>query len=135
MKYYSVREDPYIYNKPASSSLAQELEKLGFKYKAGQMGGGGEAEIKEIVVAWLTMKEFWLGVFSSLLASQIEKLLIRLYKWHKSKKIKNGGYIPEVCIFIYPNPLKKKSYTIFFRIDKEYSKKEITDKIKEAKKS
>ncbi len=134
MRYYSLRQDLFIYEQTASLSLVKEIEKLGFKYQSGQMGGGGEAAIKEIVIAWLTMKELWIGVFSSLLANQIQKILGSLYNWHtsNSNKIKNKKYIPEVCIFIYPHVLSKASYVAFFRIDKKHSKKDIIEEIKKA---
>jgi len=131
MKYYALRSDLLVYDQSVSPSLEKELENMGFKYKPGEMGGGGEAEIKEIIIAWLTMKELWIGIFSGLLANQLQKLLEKLYNWHKTKsdKVKNKKYIPEVCVFIYPHISSKRAITLFFRIDRKYSKKDIQKKL------
>lgn len=67
------------------------------------------------------------------LGNAIYDLIKKLYSWHKSKNVNDKDSIPNVFITIYPNPLSKKGYSFFIRIDKEPKKEEIVKIIKRSK--
>jgi len=122
------------YRVSASKDLVKRLEELGFRYELFEGGGGGESkEVIHQIIAHLTVDDFWLGVFSSLLASRIEKVLTSLFKWYQANRIK-GSTIRQVVTITIKKNKNLDVYSIDFDIVKKHSHKEILEKIKKARK-
>ena len=130
---YSIPNHLFGYKKAANSELAKHLEVLGFKREDTGIGSGG-GQVVEQVIAYLTLKEFWLSLFTVFLVNRIENILSVIWNWHNKNRSGRSNLKPIVAIYIYPIPLLKKGYFISFDINKQYSKKEIKKKIRKASK-
>lgn len=122
--YYFSDDNLTGYRKNSAIKLRQELESLGLQYRIAEIGGG-EGEVIQQIVAYIDIHSFWLGVFSSLAASYIDRLLSKLYEWYRKNKTKDNDTMQIVNIDVYKGLIKKKSYYVSFRIDKKNHKKEI----------
>lgn len=109
-------------------NLNKELEKLGFEYTPPELGGGPVEAIVRQTVALLSLHEFWVGFFSALAASRIEKIMSRVYQWSLENWFKQNVK-PEIEIFVYRG---KKSYKLTLEANKKYFKKEIIELIKQS---
>lgn len=135
--YYSINASLEGYKDSADTQLSKELETLGFRFKLFEGGGGEGQEIIQQIVAYLSVHEFWVGFFSSLAASRVEKILSKLFEWDQKNKIKDNEKIPKLVIIdIYIKPYfgRNKSYSLDFEIDKRITKKEIKERIKKTNK-
>ena len=129
MNYYTTLTD---LDSIETKELEEIFKKQGYVYRQGQFGSG-PGELNEAVIAWVSMHPLLTGLFLNILANRIDALLVRLYKWYKERKSKNKKITPVVNIAIYPKKFTRQSFTVKFRLDKHYSKIEITAKLKEAK--
>lgn len=136
-KFYYLNLPLEGYKDPEGIELAKELEDSGFKFKLFEGGGGGEGqEIVHRIIAYLSVHEFWVGFFSSLAASQVEKVLLKFFEWHSRNKVKDNDKLPPlVVVNLYPNSSKRNEIiTLDFDIRRKYAKNEIKNKIKNANK-
>ena len=127
--YYFINKNIKCFKNGAVNVLATDLKKIGFQEKPTQLGAG-PAEIPQQVIAWLSMHEFWIGVLSSLVANQIEKVLLIFYSWYKNQKISKDKTRPVVSIFVHSRVNKLKTKYLTFYVDQVNSKPEIIKQLK-----
>lgn len=132
-KYYYVVEEMEGYEESASKELANDLKQLGFSFKPAELGGG-PSEIIQQIVAYLSVHEFWTGVASSLVATQLERLLLHFYKWHFKNKRHDNTILPIVEFDLHKDTTSGEGYFLQLRIDKKYTSKELENLIESAKK-
>ena len=131
--YYLLNPSIVGVNEENKRKFASILEESGFTFKEGQMGAG-PADIYHQVIAFLSIHSVFGTLLEAIAANYIVKLLDKLYGWYRKSYPSNSKYQPSVNINLYSGLQKKKSIFIWFYINKKYTKEEIVNKIKEAKK-
>ncbi|HCQ31016.1 TPA: hypothetical protein DIU27_01345 [Candidatus Collierbacteria bacterium] len=125
-KYYFVPNYPKAYKKLADRELSAQLERLGFKYRVPELGGG-VGEIINHILAYLSIDTTQEAITSGLLTNLIWQVIKNVYQWNKHYSRKNYNSKPSINIYIYSKN-KTKNYFLNIAADKEYKKSEV-DKI------
>lgn len=106
---------------PAHAELSAELDELGLQFKQAQLGGAGE--VVEVVVAWFSLHDFWVGVASGLATNQIEKISSAVHKWVRRNKVTEPGHRNVIKLAVYDK--KQFLYTLTIDVDSRMPSEEI----------
>lgn len=126
---FTVFPNLYNYTDDAYPDAVKRLSNLGLSFRQGSFGGGPE-EIKEIIVAWISLHPIWSSLISNVLGSLVFKILESLFVWNFKKKIRDDKTIPKLNVTIYHKSTSK--INLSFRIDKKYTKSEVRNLIESA---
>lgn len=120
----------HIFDK-VPSSVHKQLQALGLKHIEPIGLGAGPDEIKEVIIAWITLHPILSSIFLGVLANRIDKLIDVLFNWYKNHQ-KKRNVLPIVQFFIYPNFFSKDDYRMKIRIDRKHTQNDIKKELKEA---
>lgn len=116
--YYFITAGP---GTAAQSELSHELDNLGLEFKQAQLGSVGE--VVDVVVAWFSLHDFWVGVASGLATTQIQKISSTVYEWIKRHKKTESGHRNVIKLAVYEK--KNFLYTLTIDVDRTMSTDEI----------
>ena len=106
---------------PAHAELSHELDELGLEFRQAQLGGAGE--VVDVVVAWFSLHDFWVGVASGLVTTQIEKISSVVHKWVRRNKTPEPGHRNVIKLAVYEK--KRPLYTLTIDVDREMSAEDV----------
>lgn len=106
---------------PAHAELSHELDELGLEFRQAQLGGAGE--VVDIVVAWFSLHDFWVGVASGLATTQLEKISSVVHKWVHRNKVPEVGHRNVIKLAVYEK--KHHLYTLTIDVDREMSVEDV----------
>ncbi len=124
-KFYFVTSYPDEYQESSDKELSGEIEKIGFTYKQGEMGGGG-GEIVTQIVANLSINVTPHDIVTGVLSSAIFEVLKTAFAWHTRNKIPNKRVNPSINVYVY---VEGNSYSKSYKIDEEHSEVELQEDI------
>lgn len=106
---------------PAYDELSDELDELGLEFKQAQLGGAGE--VIDVVVAWFSLHDFWVGVASGLATTQIQNISSVVHRWVRRNKAPEPGHRNVIKLAVYEK--KRALYTLTIDVDRETSAQDI----------
>lgn len=66
--------------------LSEALESLGLEYKQAQLGGVSAEEVVDVIVAWISLKEVFVGAASGVLVLAVEKVAAAVHNVVRKKE-------------------------------------------------
>ncbi|MBU1085424.1 MAG: hypothetical protein ABIJ43_02040 [Candidatus Beckwithbacteria bacterium] len=127
---YYIKDQIIGLSHEARSEMVKDLEKIGFKYYASEMGGGGEAKIVEQVIASLNFNNIFFDIFVGVIANRLDRALSLVYHLLKKHKFKSKNK-PVVEIFVYSLLRGKNNcYYTRFQANKKYLRNDIAEELR-----
>lgn len=84
---------------------------------------GGAGEVVDVVVAWFSLHDFWVGVASGLATTQIQRISSTVHRWVRRHKKPEAGHRHVIKLAVYER--KNYLYTLTIDVDRNMSAEEI----------